>query len=222
MNQERKEQLITLFVDGRLSDDEKAEWEKAVAEDPSLREQAEAASEIANLMRSEIPASQEPPYPEFFNSQVLKRIRDEAADPSAPEADAPSPFSLDGVLSWIRSPLTLAAAAVIVLSFVVKNLLAPPGTVISDRTIVQAVYAPDAGVEVSTTFDEGASACVILLDGLAAIPEDVEVSGKTVAYWEPVPDFGKARFFDEEGRLVYLLYPTPAGLPNVVPVLEDI
>ena len=46
--------------------------------DEASRERAAAAA-VAALLRQHVPLRQDPPYPDFFNAQVLKKIRDEEA-----------------------------------------------------------------------------------------------------------------------------------------------
>ena len=224
MNQERKEQLLTLWVDDQLSAADRIEWDAALHADPALKREAEAAREISNLMQSGIPGSQEPPFPEFFNSQIQKRIREDADPRSISTSPAGNAFSLDGILSWMRSPLTLAASAVVLIAFIATNLMrsASPTVSSDDHTIVQAVFAPNSAIAVTSSYDEAALAHVILLDGLAAIPENVDVTGKTIASWQPSPKFSDAQFFDEQGHLVYILQPTPRGLPQVIPIRDEI
>ena len=44
--------------------------------DEASRERAAAAA-VATLLRQHVPLRQDPPYPDFFNAQVLKKIRNQ-------------------------------------------------------------------------------------------------------------------------------------------------
>ncbi|MEM0896785.1 MAG: hypothetical protein AAGJ79_07845 [Verrucomicrobiota bacterium] len=225
MNQERKEQLVTLWIDDQLSNDERVEWDAAIAGDPTLLEEATAAKDAMKMLKAEIPASKEPPYADFFNSQIQKRIHEEDSAASQRSTEPVATFSLDGILNWLRSPLTLASAAAVAIALFVNGVgrggdVEP--TLASNHTVVQAVFTPDSAINVTSKFDDYADAHVILLDGIDAVPEDFEISGKTVASWAPATKFGPARFFDASGRLAYVLHPTPAGLPHFLPFARDI
>ncbi|MEM9480699.1 MAG: hypothetical protein AAGA58_13680 [Verrucomicrobiota bacterium] len=225
MNQERKEQLVTLWIDDQLSDAERAEWDAAVASDPSMLEEAKAAKNTMSMLKSEIPATQEPPYADFFNSQIQKRIREENSANLQNNPGTAATFSLDGILNWLRSPLTLASAAAVAIALFVNGF--GPGdadapVLASNHTVVETVFTPDSAINVTSKFDEYADAHVILLDGIDAIPEDVEIRGKSVASWAPATKFGPARFFDADGKLAYVLHPTPTGLPHFLPFVRDI
>ncbi len=56
--------------------------------DEASRLQADTAA-LTSLLRTHVPVSTEPPYPDFFNSQILKKIRDEQAMAASPARQLP-------------------------------------------------------------------------------------------------------------------------------------
>lgn len=208
----RDEELITRWIDGELDPAEMAELRELLEREPGLAERAKVeAAELGETLRRELPSSLEPPYPDFFNSQIGKRIREGAAPPAA-ASPAGEPFS---VWSWLKSPFTLGAAAAACLAFV----FARGGGGAGDSPLPPiTAYAPDPMVTVAKAeFDEDAGATVILLTGLPRIPDSVEVTGRTIATHVPSGPRGFGRFYTEDRQLAYIMEADADGAPNIIP-----
>ena len=77
-------------------------FDSLIESDPDFCAKAkEQAESLGSALRSELDAEIEPPYPEFFNSQIQKRIAEEGqghGHGAASEAERVS------VISWLLSP----------------------------------------------------------------------------------------------------------------------
>ncbi len=116
---------------------------------------------LGDLLRAHVPRDIEPPFPDFFNSQVLKKIRDEESAAAA----VPAPLRWFG---WLRSPLMAGACAAgfTALALISFHQSAEAGT----RVVTN--YSPEPNVTATTSYNRAAGATVIMLDGLDAFPDD--------------------------------------------------
>ncbi len=203
----REEELITRWIDGELDAAEQVEFDKLAAADPDFPERAKAASAaLGGALRSAMEADVEPPYPDFFNSQIQKRIREEVSVGGGARVS---------VWSWLSSPFTIGAAvaacAVIAMLLVSRG---GEGTFSSGSQVV-STYAPDPMVEVlRAEFDAGAGATVILLTGLERIPDEIEIGGRDIATFEPAGPRGFGRFYTKDAQLAYILETDADGAPH--------
>lgn len=207
----REEELITRWIDGELDPVAQAEFDKLMASDAEFPARARAAAEsLGDALRSSMPADVDPPYPDFFNSQIQKRIREEGA-----AAPAPSGGGKVSVLSWLRSPFTMSAAAAACAVFAGLWITRGGGDSLGGGSQVVSTYAPDPMVSVvRAEFDESAGATVIMLTGLQRIPDEVEVGGKDIATYEPSGLRGFGRFYTRDAELAYILQTDADGAPS--------
>ena len=166
MNQNRKEELLTRWMDGALSTEELHELEPVLEEQPELRQERENYLRLRKDLQSAIPAEVEPPYPDFFNVH-LKRLVEEASRPAEPPVKGASE-GLGRLWSWWMAPAGLAA---LVGAFMAGTLLTttdvPP-----PLSAATAVYSPDEKVEVIAEEDAALKATVIVLSGLDDLADD--------------------------------------------------
>lgn len=122
-----------------------------------------------------VPASEEPPYPEFFNSKLKQAIMSDAEAEVLPTSEAES-MSL-----WQKVRLMVVPAAVTALvAFYAGIKMADPDAAVGRDIVAEdiGVYVPDGGVvaEVSESDDS----TEIILDGLSPISDELDiVSGET-------------------------------------------
>ena len=106
----------------------------------------------------------------------------EGSAAAAPATPAPG----GGIISWFRSPFTLASAAAVILLGLFTLSQLPGGASSSpDHTSVASTYTPDKDIEASHFYSTEADATVILLDGLAAMPDSTELNGQNIVSAEP-------------------------------------
>jgi anti-sigma factor RsiW len=220
MNNEpsNREALMTRWIDGDLSEAEAAAFERELAEDPALRKEVEAARGLGDLLRSELPTSKEPPYPELFNSQIMKQtVSDENESKGASNVVRPP----SGV--WTKTPWLIAAAAVLMAGLLLINKpesARQRGAVASSETTIN--YSPRDGVVVRTRFAPEADATVMTLEGLEEVPSSHEIEGELVASYLPVAP-GDAPVFSslEDGQPLFVLLTNVDGVPSVVRFPKD-
>jgi hypothetical protein len=127
------------------------------------------------MMEEGLPADLEPPYPDFFNHRIAKSIRDLTSPPAAVAKPRFSPRS------WF---MPVAACAGMVFAFWLgerRNAIPEIDVTGARRAIpVEPVlYTPEKGVTAEWFDSMQASATVIVLNGVDAIPDDKDFSETT-------------------------------------------
>ena len=80
MNDDRKEELLTRWMDDALSAEELRELEPVLAENPDLNEERVDYRKLRDELKAAIPAEVEPPYPDFFNAHLERLVREASGD----------------------------------------------------------------------------------------------------------------------------------------------
>ncbi|MEO5916145.1 MAG: hypothetical protein ABIS50_18050 [Luteolibacter sp.] len=172
MNTNPDEATLALWLDDELTGEQLAAVESWAITQPDQMAAREEVRKWRTMMASAIPAAEEPPYPDFFNSRVLQAIRD-----SAPKTEPvrKRPFSWN---SWL---MPLAACAGMVFAFWIgkKSSTAVNYDVAGAPKAIPVepvVYTPEKGVDAEWFASARASATVIVLNGVAAIPDSTDFS----------------------------------------------
>ncbi len=172
MNTNPDEATLALWLDDELTGEQLAAVETWAAGHPDQLAAREVTREWRAMISAAVPAVVEPPYPDFFNSRVMQGIRD-----SAPKAvpKRPSVFR-----HWL---MPLAACAGMVLAFWIgKESHGPAAPVYNVAGAPRAIpvdpllYTPEKGVKAEWFASDHASAAVIVLNGVAAIPDSTDFS----------------------------------------------
>ncbi len=173
MKKQPDETTLTLWIDGELEGEELQRVEAWAQEHPELLAERDAIRAMNTSIREAVPASVEPPYPDFFNERILRHIEDERHTPAASGSRKRSFWQ------WLAVP---AAAAAMALCFYMGTRVAEPTTITSPATAaVSTVYTPDGDVSADMFRTEDAGATVIVLKGLEDIPDDLEMVGRPAA-----------------------------------------
>ena len=72
MKKEQTEELFVKWVDGCLNEEEQLQLDELFAAHPELEAELTGARKTSELLKSEVPGSVDPPYPDFFNNQLIK------------------------------------------------------------------------------------------------------------------------------------------------------
>lgn len=172
MNTNPDEATLALWLDDELTGAELAAVEAWAAGQP---DQLAARDEIRNWRKTiatALPASEEPPYPDFFNSRVMQAIRDESP------VIVPVRKKSFSFASWL---MPLGACAGMMLAFWVGktsqttteyDVANAPRAIPVDPVL----YTPESGVNAEWFASSKASANVIVLNGVAAIPDATDFS----------------------------------------------
>ncbi|MFV1994998.1 MAG: anti-sigma factor [Verrucomicrobiales bacterium] len=192
------QEKLTRWIDGEL---EPAALEDLLARHPELRAEKKAAKEIGDSLRSEMESGERIPFPDFFNHQIQRAIEQERHP--ALRASAYEGMPSESFFSLFKLTRNLAAAALLVLLGVFI------GSAIIDRgpdgTEIVTAYTPDPSVVAEVHYSADADATILLLEGLAAIPDDHDITKHHTASYRP-----------GRGGLVTTLYSTNPGAPALV------
>ena len=192
MNTKPDETTLALWLDDELTGPDAVSIDAWASGDPELVEARADVRKWRALVTAAIPAVEEPPFPDFFNSRILQAIR---------ETVKPAPAkSRSGWQLW-RMPL--AACAGMALAFWVGKETHPArstdvGHVSHASSVAEpVVYTPESGVNAQWFSSANASATVIVLDGISAIPDTTDFS-TTVFAPTPRPIDSTADISDHE------------------------
>lgn len=171
MNTNPDETKLALWLDDELTGVELAGMDAWAADMPEQLAARERLSSYRKLMATALPASEEPPYPDFFLSRINQGIRDlQAAENPAAPAPTAAPF-------WKSWFMPVAACAGMILAFGIGRqgftnrqplAVAPPAS--------PRIYTPEDGVDAEWFASTGADASVIVLQGVSAIPDSTDFS----------------------------------------------
>ena len=171
MNTNPDETRLAQWLDDELTGTDLTEMDAWAATRPEQLAAREDLRSFRNMMATNLPASQEPPYPDFFLSRVNQGIRDLQADGASTKTAA---TALSFWKSWM---MPIAACAGMVLAFGIGKRSSEASNVL---TVVPAatpvVYTPEEGVDAEWFASSGAGANVIVLEGVAAIPDSTDFS----------------------------------------------
>ena len=169
MNTNPDEVTLALWLDDELAGADHAAVEAWALTQPERLASREKIRRWRATMATAIPASEEPPYPDFFNSRVLQAIRE-----PAPATKAPS-------FSWKSWLMPVAACAGMALTFWAgTQATSPPEYDVAGASkaipVDPVLYTPENGVAAEWFASKSASATVIVLNGVAAIPDSTDFS----------------------------------------------
>lgn len=170
MNTNPDETRLALWLDDELTGADLADMEAWAATRPEQLAAREDVRSFRKMMAANLPASEEPPYPDFFLSRVNQGIRELQHAAAAPKAATAFPF-------WKSWMMPLAACAGMVLAFGVgKRTAGTPGALAVMPSISPIVYTPEEGVNAQWFSSASAGASVIVLQGVSAIPDSTDFS----------------------------------------------
>lgn len=173
MNTNPDETKLALWLDDELTGEELAAVEAWAG--PDQLAAREETRRWRAMMAATVPAAEELPYPDFFNSRIQQAIRKQ--EPAV--VAQPSGF-------WKSWWTPLAACAGMALAFWVGTKSQPtPDYDVSMAPkaipVSPEVYTPESGVMAEWLPASKASATVIVLNGVTAIPDATDFS-ETVYY----------------------------------------
>jgi hypothetical protein len=174
MNMNPDETKLALWLDDELKDAELAEFESSLANHPEHFAAREDIRRWRQTISAAMPMSEEPPYADFFNSRISRTIRETSLE--TPVAKSKSRFS------WRSFLMPVAACAGMVLAFMggMKSKSGPPEIDVAGAPkaipVDPILYTPDIAVKAEWFASSDASATVIVLDGVDAIPDAIDFS----------------------------------------------
>ncbi|MGA0845467.1 MAG: hypothetical protein ACO3RV_02930, partial [Luteolibacter sp.] len=166
------ENTQALWLEDELQGDVLAAVEQWAAGQPEMVAAREEVRRWRATMASSLPSEVEPPYPDFFNHRIRKEILGKPRLASA-EARPSHPWR-----TWL-----LPLAACIGMAFTFWMGTRQAGPIEYDVTgapraipVDPILYTPENGVEARWLEVADGRGTLIVLDGVAAIPDDVDFS----------------------------------------------
>ena len=192
MNTNPDEVTLALWLDDELAGESLAAVETWAATRPDQLAAREDIRRWRGMVATAVPASEAPPYPDFFNSRVMKAIRDQT----------PARTVERKAFSWTSWLMPTAACAGMILTFWVgtKTKDVPRYDVagaLKAIVIEPAVYTPERGVKAEWFASAKASATVIVLNGVAAIPDSTDFSATVLVPSQDESDSTARRLIEE-------------------------
>lgn len=172
MNTKPDDTLLARWLDDELEGDELAAVEAWVATRPEHAAAREENRRWKAWLTRAVPAAEEPPYPDFFNTRIARAI--EVATPAVPAGQAPR------LAMWRRLLLPAGALAGMALAFLAGTRTRPAETEFDFASAPRAipvgpvVYTPEKGVKAE--WIESEAATVIVIHGMEAIPDSTDFS----------------------------------------------
>lgn len=160
MNTTPDDTTLALWLDDELDGADHAAVEAWAATQPDRLHARDEHRRYKAILSTALPASEEPPYPEFFNARIVGTIR-RAGTPPAKAAAAPAIGR--SPLAWF---MPVAAAAGMVAAFWLGN--ATGGASLPDAPVV---YVTESGIDAEWIVSSAGKPGVIVLSGLEAIPD---------------------------------------------------
>ncbi|RYD21327.1 MAG: hypothetical protein EOP88_11785 [Verrucomicrobiaceae bacterium] len=179
MNTNPDESTLALWLDDELTGEELAAVEAWAASQPEQLAAREEIRQWRKTVATALPAVEEPPYPDFFNSRVMQAIREQTPVTAPSPAAQPAARKSFGWNSWF---MPLAACAGMALAFFVGSKTAKTPEIDITANAPRAIpvepvlYTPEKGVNAEWIANNEASASVIVLNGVAAIPDSMDFS----------------------------------------------
>jgi hypothetical protein len=191
MNMPPDDAMLALWLEDELDGEDFAKVEAWAQSQPDQLAMRESARKWKAMISAGIPATEEPPYPDFFNARIARSISQQKAQ-QAPEAKP-----ANSIPFWRKFALPLAAGVGMAFTFwlgihsrsipVVESIaeMTAPGemTQLADASenLPATVYTPENGVRAKCFDSDAASATVVILEGLAAIPKETDLTRQTAA-----------------------------------------
>ncbi len=175
------EKTLRLWLEGELEGDRKQEVESWAETNPEELD-AEFKCDIGwDALNDEcfasMPASEEPPYPEFFNHKILQTIQEENENAlesvKGQELEHASSPGLWQKLRWMLAPAAVAAVAAFYAGSVLSN---SSNTLADSKSGVtnNSVYLPNSGIVAAVT--ESSDATEIVLSGLTPVSDELDIA----------------------------------------------
>ena len=187
MNTNPDDELLVRWLDDDLSGAALETAEARFSQDPALIALRADSRRWRGQVARALPRSEEPPHAEFFNARIARAIQVPTEIPTTPEIPAGRPAgsaAFGGRALW----MPLAACAGMVFSFWIglkQGNSASPAAKADSRVaatssprglpLEPAVYTPVRGVDAEWFDSDSAGATVIVLTGVPAIPDNIDL-----------------------------------------------
>ncbi len=174
MNTNPDETRLALWLDDELSGQDLTDMDAWAAGNPDQLAARDELRSYRALMRENVPASEEPPYPDFFLTKIRQGIRESETAKQKPEVTAVKRALVPFWRSWL---MPAAACAGMVFAFGIGKQSRNPSVPLAIvPNLSPVVYTPQEGVNAEWFSSNNAGATVIVLQGVSAIPDSTDFS----------------------------------------------
>jgi anti-sigma factor RsiW len=182
MKKEKTEELFVKWIDGELTSEEEGQLASLFKEDPDLEAELQEMKSLSETVSAEVPASVDPPYGDFFNSQLMRKV-DLEIESSTPAKKMERWWES---FRWAWAPV---GALALVLSFFAGHRIARP----ADETVAQVpekrqsaeslptVYFTGDSLDAEVIADSDGDVSAIVVNGLSAIRDDIDFATVTTS-----------------------------------------
>jgi anti-sigma factor RsiW len=200
MKKETSEELMVKWMDDELSPAEAEQFAALVKERPDLEEELRGIKEVARKVGASVPASVDPPYGDFFNSQLMRKV----------DLEIGARRPVQKVERWwesLRWAWAPAGALTLVLSFFAGHRIGQPESrevaagkarpVQTEAMILPTVYSAGDSLEAEVIANAEGEVAAIVVNGISAISDEVDFA--TVTSHVDLPEdylTAEARRFD--------------------------
>jgi len=174
MKKEKTEELFVKWIDGLLTPEEEAQLAAVMEGDPGMKGELQELKKISESVVSEVPASVEPPYGDFFNSKLMRKI-DLQIQSQRPAKKAERWWQS---MRWAWAPVSALA---LVLSFFAGHRISRPADPVAQKkTFVEftaelpTVYFTGEALDAEVIADFEGDVSAIVVNGLSAIRDDID------------------------------------------------
>ena len=164
MNMNPDKQSLLLWLEDELDAAEQVSVDAWASGQSNWLAKRESARAWKQALRDVVPASIEPPYPEFFQAKLERALRVQSSVPR------PVAESQRSAVWWTKAWMPASVAAALVAGFFASEMRQETKPV---QSLV--IYTPEEGVKAEFFETSPAEGTVIVLNGVAAIPDDFEV-----------------------------------------------
>ncbi|MBM3863144.1 MAG: hypothetical protein FJ385_04195 [Verrucomicrobia bacterium] len=175
MNTTPDELTLARWLDDDLDGAELEAMEAWAAKHPEQLAAREESRRWRGWITTAVPAEIEPPYAEFFNHRIARAIRANSTSNATPALATPARTP------WRHFFIPLTACAGMVIAFLLGARIQSSHPEIDVAGAPRAIpvdllpYTPDLDVEAEYFKSPGAAAMVIVLNGVGAIPDSLEL-----------------------------------------------
>ena len=183
MKKEMTDELFVKWIDGVLSPEEEKQMQILIENDPNVGTELEVMKSLSQTLQAEVPSSVEPPYGDFFNSQLMRKV-DLEVESQRPSKKAERWWES---LRWAWAP---AGALALVLSFFAghgisrpsdQEALAKATKVADSMAALPTVYFAGEALDAEVISDSDGQVSVIVVNGLSAIRDDINFQTVTTS-----------------------------------------
>jgi len=182
MKKEKTEELFVKWIDGQLTSAEEIQLATLFQENGNLEAELQKMKSLSEAVSKEVPAAVDPPYSDFFNSQLMRKVDLEIQSRTSSKMGERRAKSF----RWAWAPV---GALALVLSFFAGHRISRPANILivqgkEETRLIQSlptVYFTGESLEAEVIADSDGDVSAIFVHGLAAIRDEIDFATITTS-----------------------------------------